>query len=271
MAMDMKGLMKDLGDETDQLLSILVTLEEKEWELPTPAPGWAIRDQVSHLAYFDQSAVRALVYPDYFKLDAAELLGIGDRFPDEIASRYGRIAPSELIQWLGDARAELIAEFSVVDARHRIPWYGPEMSVASAATARLMETWAHGQDIADTLGVTRKPTNRLRHIAHLGYATFAFSHQLRDLSIPKVAVRVELAAPDGSTWSFGPEDAKERVVGTALDFCLVVTQRRNVADTALEVAGEAASRWMGIAQAYAGAAGQGRAPIGSLAKAHGQR
>ena len=271
MAIDMKGLLGDLGDETDQLLSILVTLEEKEWELATPAPGWAIRDQVSHLAYFDQSAVRALLYPEYFKLDAAELLAIGDSFPDEIALRYCRIAPSELIQWLGDARAELIAEFSAVDERHRIPWYGPEMSVASAATARLMETWAHGQDIADALGVTREPTSRLRHIAHLGYATFAFSHQLRDLSVPQVPVRVELTAPDGSTWSYGPVDAKERVVGTALEFCLVVTQRRNVADTALKATGEAASRWMGIAQAYAGAAGQGRAPIGSFGEEQGHR
>jgi len=143
------------------------------------------------------------------------------------------------------------------DPRDRAPWYGPDMSIASMATARLMETWAHGQDVADALGVTREPTKRLRHVAHLGVRTMGFSYLLRDRPVPTEPVRVELEAPDG-LWSWGPDETVNRVTGPALDFCLLVTQRRNLADTRLRVTGPVATEWMSIAQAFAGAAGKGR-------------
>ena len=126
-----------------------------------------------------------------------------------------------------------------------------------------METWAHGQDIADTLGVTRAPTARLRHVAHLGVSTFAFTHTLHGLDTPAEPVRVELEAPDGAHWTWGAPDAADRVTGTALDFCLVVTQRRHLDDTALRVTGSTARGWLAIAQAYAGRAGEGRTPDSS--------
>jgi uncharacterized protein (TIGR03084 family) len=123
-----------------------------------------------------------------------------------------------------------------------------------------METWAHGQDIADALGVPRKPTTRLLHIADLGVRTLPFSFRLRGRATPVVSVRVELDGPDGSTWAWGPADASDTVSGSALDFCLVVTQRRHVHDTGLRVAGPVAAEWMSIAQAFAGAPGPGRPP-----------
>jgi hypothetical protein len=154
------------------------------------------------------------------------------------------------------------------------------MSIASSVTARLMETWAHGQDVADALGVTREPTARLRHIAHLGVRTLGFSFRLRGAEAPAIPVRVELVAPDGSTWDWGPADAADRVTGPALDLCLVVTQRRHVGDTALRVEGPVAADWMAIAQAFAGTPGPGRvrttsadtaAPAGSPAGRPGRR
>jgi uncharacterized protein (TIGR03084 family) len=135
------------------------------------------------------------------------------------------------------------------------------MSVASSATARLMETWAHGQDIADALGATREPTGRLRHIAHLGVSTRGFTFALRQRPVPGTPVRVELAAPGGGTWAWGPDGAPDRVTGPAVDFCLVVTQRRNLADTSLTVTGPAAAEWMAIAQAFAGLPTDGRPPL----------
>jgi uncharacterized protein (TIGR03084 family) len=134
------------------------------------------------------------------------------------------------------------------------------MSAASSATARLMETWAHGQDVADTLGVQRLATGRLRHVAHLGVATLGFSFQLNGRPVPAEPVRVELSVPGGETWTWGPAGVPDSVTGPALDFCLAVTQRRHLDDTGLRVTGPVAAEWMSIAQAFAGAAGPGRSP-----------
>jgi uncharacterized protein (TIGR03084 family) len=123
-----------------------------------------------------------------------------------------------------------------------------------------METWAHGQDIVDALGFRRKPTERLRHIAHLGVSTFGWSYVNRQMAVPDAPVRVELTAPSGKIWSWGPEQAKDTVKGPAEDFCLVVVQRRHAADTDLIITGETARQWMSIAQVYAGPPTAGRKP-----------
>ena len=52
------------------------------------------------------------------------------------------------------------------------------------------------------------------------------------------------------------------MTGPALDFCLLVTQRRHRDDLALSIDGPAATEWMTIAQAFAGTAGTGRSPQG---------
>ncbi len=260
MAVDMRGLLADLTAETRVLEAMLAPLDEAGWDRPTPAPRWAIRDQVSHLAYFDEAAVAAATDPARFRADAADLMTQGAGFPDEIARRYRRMPPPELLRWFRAARTGFVSVFTNLDAKARLPWYGPDMSAASSVTARLMETWAHGQDVADALGVRRPPAARLRHIAHLGVSTFGFAFALNRRPVPQQRVRVELTAPDGSVWTWGPEDAPDLVDGTAFDFCLVVTQRRNIADTALRVTGPLAAEWMGIAQAFAGAPGPRRPP-----------
>ena len=149
---------------------------------------------------------------------------------------------AEVLAWFDDARSRLLTAFRGLDPSLRVPWYGPPMSAASALTARIMETWAHGQDVADTLGVEREPTARLRHVAHIGIGARAYSYVVNGREVPTTPIRVELAAPDGATWTWGPEDAADRVVGPALDFCLVVTQRRHLGDTALEVSGPGRDR-----------------------------
>jgi uncharacterized protein (TIGR03084 family) len=126
------------------------------------------------------------------------------------------------------------------------------MSAKSFATARIMEVWAHGQDIFDTLGIRRNPTDRLRHIAHMGVATLGWSFMNRQMEVPAGKVRVELLSPAGEMWSWGPENAASLVKGPAEDFCLVITQRRNVADTTLAISGDTAKQWLAIAQAFAG-------------------
>lgn len=260
MGVALPDLLADLRAETDVVTTMLACVTEESWETPTPADGWAIRDQVSHLAYFDQAATQAVTESDRFREAAAELLASGDGFPDRIAERYRYLTPTELSEWLATARRDLLDTFASLDPKTRVPWYGPDMSVTSSATARLMETWAHGQDIADTLGVVREPTHRLRHVAELGIRTFGFAFTLHGRELPDARVRVELTAPDGEIWSWGPDDGVNRVSGTALDFCLAVTQRRHRNDTDLMIRGPVAHEWMSIAQAFAGAPGPGRAP-----------
>ncbi|MEV8408780.1 TIGR03084 family metal-binding protein, partial [Streptomyces niveus] len=141
----------------------------------------------------------------------------------------------------------------------RFPWYGPPMSAPSMATARLMETWAHGQDIADALGVRREPTARLRHVAWIGVRARDYAYLVRGEQPPTAPIRVELTGPGGELWTYGPEDAEQRVTGPALDFCLLATQRAHRADLAVRAEGPDADRWLDIAQAFAGPAGPGRA------------
>lgn len=262
----MDELLGDLRAETASLELLLEPLTPEQWELPTPAEGWAVRDQVSHLAWFDDAARTAVTEPDAFRASLAALVSAltppltsAPTFVDDLVAEYRDLPARELLSWFRAARAGSLEVFARLDPRDRVPWYGPDMSAASLVTARLMETWAHGEDVAEALGVTREPTSRLRHVARLGYRTLAFSFVVRGLPLPAEPVRVELASPGGEPWTAGPEGAADVVRGPMLDFCLVVTQRIHPADTALEITGPTAGTWMEIAQAFAGAPGKGRA------------
>ncbi len=259
MPADLGALIDDLAGETAALRKILDPLSDADWRLPTPAPGWTIADQVSHLAHFDDVAVTSATDPGAFAAEAERLAATGGIDPDAIAARYRELRRAGLIDWFARARSQLLSVFAGLDPAMRVPWFGPPMSAASSLTARLMETWAHGQDIADTVGAKREPTHRLRHVAHIGVGARAFSYAANRLPMPAEPVRVELVAPSGELWTWGPAEAADRVTGPALDFCLLVTQRRHRADTAVRASGQGAEQWLTIAQAFAGPPGAGRA------------
>ena len=256
----MGELLGDLAAETADLRILVAGLDEPGWRTPTPAEGWAIGDQVSHLAFFDDAAVMSATEPDRFLAELAGPAEAGGLSTDEIAASHRHLSGADLLAWFSQARERLIATFGKLDPAERLPWFGPPMSAASSVTARIMETWAHGQDIADALGVTREPTGRLRHIAHIGVRALPFSYVVNGLAPPSEPVRVELAWSDGQVWAWGPEGAANLVTGPALDFCLLVTQRRHRDDTAIQARGPVADQWLGIAQAFAGPPGPGRQP-----------
>ena len=257
---DTAVLRRDLFDETAALQALLGGLRDDQWYLPTPAAGWDIADQIGHLAYFDEAALLSMTDPRRFRREAAELISAGADFPDRIAEQNRGKTGAQTLDWFRGARDALLAGYDRVDPAVRLPWYGPDMGVASSLTARLMETWAHGQDVADTLGVERSPSIRLRHVAHLGIRALPYSYAVNGRPLPVEPIRVALVAPDGDSWAWGPADTQNSVRGTALDFALVVTQRRHLDDTGLVVVGSTAAEWMGIAQAFAGARGPGRPP-----------
>ena len=253
----MQQICDDLEAEHADLDRIVGALSESEWDTPTPADGWTVRDQVSHLWFFDQRALLAISDADAFARDAALLMAGGVSTEASIVPGREITGPEMMERWHADRRM-LIGASRELDPSTRIPWYGPAMGARSFLTARLMETWAHGQDVADALAAEREPTARLRHVAHIGVRARPFSYMNRKMEMPDADIHVALEAPDGGTWTWGDPSAADSVRGPALDFCLAVTQRRNVADTALEVSGDSAREWMSIAQAFAGPPGPGR-------------
>jgi uncharacterized protein (TIGR03084 family) len=250
-------LLVDLRAETEALEEVLRGPREEAWSTGTPAEGWTVSDQVSHLAYFDDATTEAITDPEAFGRRRDALLAHGDDFPDQVARDHRGLPVDHLRSWWSTSRSRLMDVLGTRQASARIPWFGPDMSVSSAATARLMETWAHGRDVCEAVGVAQPVTDRLSHVAHLGVRTRAFSYSLRGLDPPGDEVRVELLAPSGATWTWGPQDATSRVSGPAEDFCLVVTQRLHRGDTALVTTGSA-EHWLSVAQAFAGAPGPGR-------------
>jgi uncharacterized protein (TIGR03084 family) len=254
----LQTVVADLAGEGHSLMDTLARLDAADWDHQTPADGWTIRDQITHLAFFDDATLLALSDPEAFVEQRAELLALGDGFPDAVADRYRGLPGERCLAWFVRSRTALLHAYRDADPAVRLPWFGPDMGPTSSATGRLMETWAHGQDVADTIAEVREPSRRLRHVADLGVRTFAFSFQLRGRAVPSTPVRVELSGPGDARWAWGPPHAEDLVQGTAMDFCLVVTQRRNVADTGLQVVGPVATAWISLAQAYAGAPGNGR-------------
>ncbi len=260
MPVDLEELAADLAAETGALVAVVEPLDEEGWATPTPAAGWRIQEQIAHLAYFDEQAALAATDADAFTRELEAALADPAGITERISNRARTLTGAEVLEWFRVSRAAMVTTFLALDPSARVPWYGPPMSVASSLTARIMETWAHGQDVFDALGVEHPVTAAVRHVAYLGVRTFGFSFANNGLDAPDVPVAVVLTAPDGSRWTFGAPDAADRVEGPALDFALVVTQRRNLADTHLVVSGDVATRWMRIAQAFAGPPGPGRAP-----------
>lgn len=266
MASPFETLLDDLVDGQAASVDVLEAAcaesePERVIDRPTPARGWSIRDQLSHLAGFDDAARLAASEPAAFREELTRIFEHGDDPVARYTAMGRELAASEVLDWWITARIDLLDVVADMDPAVRVPWYGPDMSLMSFVTARLMETWAHSTDVRDALGAPLEVSARLRHIAHIGVRTRGFSYVNRSLEVPDAPLDVVLDAPDGATWSWGPGDASERVAGPALDFCLLVTQRRHRDDLALVATGPHANEWLSIAQAFAGPAGPGRPPL----------
>ncbi|MEU9745723.1 TIGR03084 family metal-binding protein [Streptomyces niveus] len=252
-------LLGDLRDESEEVDRLVAELDDTGWSLPTPAAGWSVAHQIAHLTWTDTAALLAVTDEAAFAEQAARALAAPDSFVDEGAEAGAALPPDRLLARWREGREQLLRALRAAPPGARFPWYGPPMSAPSMATARLMETWAHGQDIADALGVRREPTGRLRHVAWIGVRARDYAYLVRGEQPPTAPIRVELTGPRGELWTYGPEDAEQRVTAPALDFCLLATQRAHRADLAVRAEGPDADRWLDIAQAFAGPAGPGRA------------
>jgi len=254
--MDVTDVLADLIAEQQALDDIVTGLDAAQWQLSTPSPGWTIADQIGHLTYFDGTAALTVVDPPAFQDAMSSLLSSGaadDQSADDVVlGPYRAMTADQLLAAWRANRAALASAGETMENDTRVAWYGPSMGAKSFLTARLMEAWAHGQDIVDTVDAPRPATDRLRHIAQLGFITHGWTYMNRSLDVPSTPVRAELTLPSGEVLKFGPDDAEQSIVGRALDFCLVTTQRRHVDDTELVVTGDSARDWMEKAQLFAG-------------------
>jgi uncharacterized protein (TIGR03084 family) len=255
---DLDALLGDFAAECADLEHLVAPLAPEDWSTPTPAPGWDIFHQIGHLTWTDEVSILAATDASGFTRLLAEAAPKALTFVDEAAQVAAATPAPELLDRWRRGRTALADALRAVPAGRKLPWFGPPMSAASMISARIMETWAHGQDVADALGLTRTPTARLRTVAHLGVRTRNFAYSVHGKTPPAEEFLVELTPPDGTIWSWGPADAAQQVRGPALDFCLLVTQRRHRDDLALETIGLDAADWLTIAQAFAGQTGEGR-------------
>jgi uncharacterized protein (TIGR03084 family) len=251
-------LLDDLRAESDRLWNVVSGLDDDGWITPTPATGWTVATQIAHLLWTDEVAVVAATDKDAWDALVRQALEDPTGYVDKAAHEIARLSPEAMLARWGEAREALPRALREYPEGERMPWFGPPMSPASMATARFMETWAHALDVYDALEVVPEISDRIRHVTHLGVRTRSFAFSVHGLEAPAEEFRVELTAPSGELWAWGPEDAAQSVRGPALDFCLLVTQRVHREDTELVATGAEAERWLTIAQAFAGPAGGGR-------------
>ena len=258
--MTQRDVIADLTAEAEEFEGLISGLDEAGWQRPTPAPGWTVAHQAAHLAFIFRLAGTAAADPELFtamtKAAAADFEGAVNGALNEYLSDPPEVL---LSRWRAE-RDSSIKALAAVPADQVVPWLVRPLPPAVLCCAGMMELFAHGQDIADALGVPRTPTDRLWHLAWFATLTWDFGYQSRGLTPPDVAFRYELTAPSGAVWEFGPADAEQKITGPAADFCLLVTRRRHRDDLAVRAVGEDADRWLDIAQAYRGPAGAGRQP-----------
>ncbi|KUG61487.1 wyosine base formation domain-containing protein [Kocuria rosea subsp. polaris] len=256
---DLTALLADLRVEGDLLEALLRELPDSGWDSPTPAEGWTIRHQVAHLTWTERTVLTALEEPKVFAQLRERFRAeadVVDRGAQEGAAR----PPAPILASWQDSRRRVLERLSAVPEGKHIPWIGPPMGAPMMASARIMETFAHGQDVRDALGVPPVASHRLRHVAHLGVATRDYAFRQRRLDPPAEPFRVELTHED-ETWTWGPAVAAQRVHGPALDFALLATRRRHRQDGSLVAEGPDADAWLDIVQAFAGRPGPGRTPL----------
>lgn len=256
-------LADDLLAEYRETAGLCATLSPQDWQRRSAFYGWTPWGEIAHLCYFDETALTSAQDAQRFAREAAALnarVTQGEEISAIARQRYGHLDGAGLLTHWRTCHETLVKALAPLDAKARLAWYGPPMSARSFATARLMETWAHGQDIWDVMRRRRPGSPRLKHIAHLGVTTFVWTFVNRGMPVPEVAPCLALEAPDGSTWTWGDAGGEHRVSVTAGDFCLVVTQRRHVQDTALQYTPGPVATWLGIAQCFAGSPADAPAP-----------
>ena len=241
--------------EADVLHDLLAGLSDSDWNRPTLFKQWTVNDIVQHLHDGDLMAAASVAGADPFASYRAErqaMIDSGLTRVEATRRRMGDLTGRRLLETWYAIMVDLCDKLSAMPPDTRLKWAGPDMGVRMFTTARQMETWAHGQAIYDLMGVPRAGPDRLRDIAEIGVRTYGWTFTNRKRDVPGPAPHVRLTAPSGAIWEWNDRTPDNMIEGDAMSFCQVVTQTRNIADTALKVTGEPARIWMSLAQCFAG-------------------
>jgi enediyne biosynthesis protein E11 len=257
---DLQDVLKDMNTDCDEVDRMVAGLDESQWQLPTPAPGWTIAHQIAHLTATFKMAAIAAADPAAFRTFTVGLSGNFAANVEAALTPFLKEPPAAMLNRWRSERENVTRALAAVPPGQVVPWLVRPLPPVILAAAGIMETFAHGQDIADALGLQREPTDRLGHLVGFAVLVWDFGYQARGMTPPEEEFRFEITAPSGELWQFGPPDAAQRIAGPAADFCLLVTRRRHRDDLALTATGAAADKWLDIAQAYRGPAGVGRTP-----------
>ena len=254
---------QDFQDESQALCDLIMGAENLDWEAATQFKGWTLTHVLRHLHFWNVAAHNSLVDEAAFdrQLEAMQGAMKGDVTLPQVEEReLDGLSGEPLLAAWRDGFAAAAEDFGTADPKARLKWAGPSMSARSSITARLMETWAHGQEVYDSLGVVRQNGDRIKSICVLGMNTFGWTYANRKLDVPAEVPHVALTAPSGDVWEWNAPNDHNCVRGSAESFCQVVTQVRNIADVDLQVSGDVATEWMSIAQCFAGAPNDPPAP-----------
>ena len=246
----------DFREESDALFSLLATLGEQDWERKTQFKGWTLNDVIAHIHFGNYAADLSLTNSAAFTALVQSLASARKQGTGHLTFTHQWLEGTKnraLLHRWRDFSREMSERFAEADPKMRVQWFGPDMSVRSSITARIMETWAHGQAVYDVLGQERHDGDRIKNIAVIGINTFGWTFTNRGLAVPPDPPYVRLIAPSGDVWEWNSPAQENFIEGNAVEFCQVVTQVRNIADTKLRVVGKTATAWMAIAQCFAGA------------------
>lgn len=248
---------KDLAAEGLELFQLLKDTDTGHWTSATGFKNWTTWDIIAHLHFTDHMALTSLASDDDFKqlLQAiSKSPGLAEYTQQWLSTQSSTplSGPELLVRWHATFK-QLCEALSQADPQRRFQWAGPGMKARMLATARQMETWAHSWAIYDLMQQPRNHSDRLLPVVNIGVRTYTWSFRNRAREVPEPTPHVSLLAPSGATWDFNPQSNTECIRGSAVEFCQVVTQVRNVADTQLEIQGDNAAEWMAIAQCFAGA------------------
>lgn len=252
---NLDDVLSDLAAESFQLDQWVGGLTAPAWATVTTPEGWTVAHQIAHLHWTDVASATAIRSPEEFGRQLLEAASDPTGYVDAQAEELALLPAADLLALWREGRIELDAALRAVPAGEKIVWFGPPMSATSMATARIMETWAHGHDVAEALGITVLPTSRAKHVCHIGVRARGFAYMVHGETDPGVDIRVELTGPDGDLWTWGDADAPERVTGSGYDFALLATRRRHRDDVDVTAEGEVATHWLTIVQAFAGMPG----------------
>ena len=249
----------DFRDECNAVYSILENLKEQDYEMPTQFKGWTFNNVIGHLHVWNYAADISLKDGDEWKNfanSALQALGNGSSMNEFEQTITKGIQGPELLSTWKEYYTEMTERFAVADPKKRVKWMGPDMSVRSSISARHMETWAHAQELYDSLGLDRINEDRIKNIVIIGNNTFKWCFTVHKKTLPSIRPYLKLASPSGEIWEYNEISEEHKIEGLAEEFCQVVTQVRNIKDVNLKLTGDIAKEWMSVAQCFAGGAEQ---------------